>query len=88
MIRIANLASKNPLTIYANAGVPREDHRQAKVNIVHARSRAPAWSALWAARRMKIPFVTTYHGVYNAKSSLKRLVQLGDGPGRHGDRQF
>jgi len=43
------------------------------LGLVHARSRAPAWSALWAARRTKVPFVTTYHGVYNAKGRLKRL---------------
>ena len=39
---------------------------------MHARSRAPAWSALLAARRTGIPFVTTYHGIYNARSALKR----------------
>ena len=42
------------------------------VDLVHARSRAPAWSALWAARRTGAPFVTTYHGVYNARSAPKR----------------
>jgi glycosyltransferase involved in cell wall biosynthesis len=42
------------------------------VDLIHARSRAPAWSALAAARRLGLPFVTTYHGVYNARSPLKR----------------
>ena len=42
------------------------------VDLVHARSRAPAWSALWAARRTGAAFVTTYHGVYNARSAPKR----------------
>jgi glycosyltransferase involved in cell wall biosynthesis len=39
---------------------------------VHARSRAPAWSALMAARLAQVPFVTTYHGIYSAKTALKR----------------
>ncbi len=73
LVRIDNLATKNPLAIYSNATVLSKIISQYKVDLVHARSRAPAWSALWAARRMKKPFVTTYHGVYNARSSAKRL---------------
>src|SRR5690606_33514668 len=46
--------------------------RDEKVSIIHARSRAPAFSALWAARAAGVPFVATYHGVYNASSRLKR----------------
>ena len=72
LLRIDSLASKNPLTIYGNASVLAKIIAKRGVDIVHARSRAPAWTALWAARRMKKPFVTTYHGVYNAKTSLKR----------------
>lgn len=64
--------TKNPLEIYANAGRLAELAREQNVDIIHARSRAPAWSALWAARRLKLPFVTTYHGVYNARSAPKR----------------
>lgn len=64
--------AKNPLTVWVNAGRLAEVIRRERVSIVHARSRAPAWSALWAARRTRVPFVTTYHGVYNAKSGLKR----------------
>lgn len=73
LVRIDNLATKNPLGIYSNATVLSKIISKYKVDLVHARSRAPAWSALWAARRMKKPFVTTYHGVYNARSSAKRL---------------
>ena len=40
--------------------------------MVHARSRAPAWPAMFAARAESTPFVTTYHGIYNARSALKR----------------
>ena len=45
------LARKNPFTIWRNAGRLARVIRQNKVDIVHVRSRAPAWSALWAARR-------------------------------------
>ena len=73
LIRIDGLATKNPIRIYGNASVLSKIIAKHKVDLVHARSRAPAWSALWAARRMKKPFVTTYHGVYNARSAPKRL---------------
>lgn len=73
LIKIDNLATKNPIGIYGNATVLSKIIARNKVDLVHARSRAPAWSALWAARRMKRPFVTTYHGVYNARSSAKRF---------------
>jgi glycosyltransferase involved in cell wall biosynthesis len=73
LIRIDNMPTKNPLAIRTNASVLARIVSDRKVSLIHARSRAPAWSALWAARRMKVPFVTTYHGVYNAKGKLKRL---------------
>ena len=73
LIRLESAPTKNPLEIYANAGRIAKLVTVGKVGLVHARSRAPAWSALWAARRTKVPFVTTYHGVYNAKGRLKRL---------------
>ena len=66
-------AVKNPLRLLWNV------HRIVKVigrdgvDLVHARSRAPAWSALFAARRAGVPFVTTYHGAYSEKSDAKRL---------------
>jgi glycosyltransferase involved in cell wall biosynthesis len=41
------------------------------VDLIHARSRAPAWVALGACRRTHKPFVTTYHGAYGGRSSLK-----------------
>jgi glycosyltransferase involved in cell wall biosynthesis len=67
------VASKNPAIIYANAARLADIIRTRNVSLIHARSRAPAWSALLAAHRTHIPFVTTYHGAYNAKSILKRL---------------
>ena len=72
LIRIDSLATKNPLQVWLNAGALAKIARERGVKLIHARSRAPAWSAYWAAKRMKLPFVTTYHGVYNAKTGLKR----------------
>lgn len=67
------LDSKTPWGIEANAGRLARLIRAEGVDLIHARSRGPAWSALRAARRTGIPFVTTYHGTYNAKSGLKRF---------------
>ncbi|HEX7944640.1 MAG TPA: glycosyltransferase family 4 protein [Phenylobacterium sp.] len=64
--------TKNPLVMLGNAARLVALIRQEKVSIVHARSRAPAFSALWAARSTGTPFVATYHGVYKAQSRLKR----------------
>jgi glycosyltransferase involved in cell wall biosynthesis len=64
--------SKNPLVMAANARRLADLIRREKVSLVHARSRAPAFSALWAARRTGTPFIATYHGIYKAKSGLKR----------------
>ncbi len=64
--------SKNPLAILANTGRLAAVIRRENVTLVHARSRAPALSALEAARAMGVPFVATYHGVYGAGSPLKR----------------
>ncbi|MFC6198911.1 glycosyltransferase family 4 protein [Ponticaulis profundi] len=65
--------TKNPLAIHKHAGLLAQIIRQEGVDLIHARSRAPAWSALWAARRTGIPFVTTYHGAYGGKSAPKKL---------------
>ncbi|MBL8546260.1 MAG: glycosyltransferase family 4 protein [Hyphomonadaceae bacterium] len=70
LIRIP-AASKNPITLIANAFKLAKIARERNVRIIHARSRAPAWSAMLAARMAQVPFVTTYHGIYNAKSPLK-----------------
>jgi len=64
--------TKNPLVMLGNAARLTALIRQEKVSLVHARSRAPAFSALWAARTTRTPFVATYHGVYKAQSGLKR----------------
>jgi len=64
--------SKNPLVILGNAARLVALIRREKVSLVHARSRAPAFSALWAAHATRTPFVATYHGIYKAKNGLKR----------------
>ncbi len=65
--------SKNPITVLANAFRIARIAKKRRVDIIHARSRAPAWSAWLAARMTGTPFVTTFHGIYNARSSLKRF---------------
>lgn len=72
LVRLPTAASKNPADILANAGKLKRLIRERNVKLVHARSRAPGWSAYWAAKATRTPFVTTYHGIYNAKTPLKR----------------
>jgi len=62
--------TKNPLTAFANVGRLRRVIAAEGVDLVHVRSRAPAFSAIAAARQAGVPVVTTYHGVYNARSPL------------------
>jgi len=66
------LASKNPWTMRRNVERLAELIRRERIDIVHARSRAPAWSAGAAARRTGSHFVTTFHNVYGEGSWLKR----------------
>jgi glycosyltransferase involved in cell wall biosynthesis len=65
-------ATKNPLRMLANARAIAQLAIEERAHLIHARSRAPAWSALMAARRARLPFVTTYHGAYNETNALKR----------------
>ena len=58
------LKSKNIFTMRKNAKALAEFIRKHHINIVHARSRAPAWSAYWAAKMTGAHFVTTFHGTY------------------------
>ena len=67
------LASKNPLVIHANIGRLAQVIRDHNIDIVHARSRAPAWSARAAAKRTGVHFVTTFHNAYGAENAVKRL---------------
>jgi len=77
------LASKNPMVMFRNVWRLRRLIREYKIDVLHARSRAPAWSALVAARHSNIPLITTFHGTYGHSSRLKRrynkVMALGDG---------
>lgn len=63
--------TKNPLRMALNVGKLSKLIARERVDLVHARSRAPAWVALGAAKRASVPLVTTYHGAYAGKSALK-----------------
>ena len=65
--------SKNPLIILVNAIIISLIILFFNINIVHARSRAPAWSCLLATKITRRKFVTTFHGTYNFKSKLKKF---------------
>ena len=64
--------SKNPIIILLNALILTIIILIYNINIVHARSRAPAWSCLIATRLTRRKFVTTFHGTYNFNSLLKK----------------
>jgi glycosyltransferase involved in cell wall biosynthesis len=65
--------SKNPVVMRANVGRLVDVIKRYNIDIVHARSRAPAWTAVAAARRTGRHFVTTFHNAYGAHSRLKRF---------------
>jgi glycosyltransferase involved in cell wall biosynthesis len=69
---IIPLQARNPVTIWRNAARLARLIRAENVSIVHARSRAPAWSAWLACQRTGVHFVTTYHGVYGEDLPFKR----------------
>lgn len=66
------MATKNPLVAWQNVSALEKIIRAEAVDIVHARSRAPALSAKAACNRTGAHYVTTYHGTYKARSALKR----------------
>ncbi len=65
--------SKNPILILFNSIILIMIVLIFRINIIHARSRAPAWSSLIAARATGRKFVTTFHGTYNFNSSIKKF---------------
>ena len=65
--------SKNPLLILINSIILIGIILFNNISIVHARSRAPAWSCLLATKITGRKFVTTFHGTYNFKSKLKKF---------------
>ena len=65
--------SKNPILIFFNSIILIGIILFFNITIVHARSRAPAWSCLLATKLTRRKFVTTFHGTYNFSGKLKKL---------------
>ena len=65
--------SKNPLLIFINSIILIGIILLNNISIVHARSRAPAWSCLLASKITGRKFVTTFHGTYNFSGKLKKF---------------
>jgi glycosyltransferase involved in cell wall biosynthesis len=65
--------SKNPFLIFINSIILIGIILLNNISIVHARSRAPAWSCLIASKITGRKFVTTFHGTYNFKTNLKKF---------------
>jgi len=64
--------SKNLIQMRLNAAKLKRLITQREVDLVHARSRAPGWSAYWAAKATGTPFITTFHGTYSHHNVFKR----------------
>lgn len=62
--------TKNPITMLINSYRMQKIFKETSASLVHVRSRAPAWSVKWAADRMKLPFVATFHGRYGLKPEV------------------
>ena len=76
------LKSKNPIKIIINAYKLAKIIKEEGINIVHARSRAPAWSAYIAAKKTNATYLTTFHGTYGLgplkiKRIYNRIMTLG-----------
>lgn len=68
------LKSKNIFTMRHNAEKLAQYIKENGINIVHARSRAPAWSAYWAAKAANVHYMTTFHGTYGlGPCGIKKL---------------
>jgi glycosyltransferase involved in cell wall biosynthesis len=69
----ADVASKNPAVMARNAARISRIVRSRKCDIIHAHGRAPAWSALVAAKLTRVPFVTSWYKGFREQNALKRL---------------
>tara|TARA_Y100001935_G_scaffold76280_1_gene63671 strand:- start:658 stop:1812 length:1155 start_codon:yes stop_codon:yes gene_type:complete len=65
--------SKNPLLIFINTMILTFIILLLNIDIIHARSRAPAWSCYFATKVTRRIFVTTFHGTYNFHNKFKKL---------------
>ena len=93
------MSSKNPIIIYKNIKRLVDLIKEEMVDLVHVRSRAPAWSTFYAAQQTGLPFITTFHGTYNAQNFLKRaynsvmtrgdrVIAISDFIGEHVHRHY
>ena len=64
--------SKNIFTILNNKKKLIDLAIKYNIHLIHARSRAPAWSAYFAAKELNLPFVTTFHGTYGTEKFFKK----------------
>jgi glycosyltransferase involved in cell wall biosynthesis len=74
---VYDVCSKNPLTALSRTFGLRQRLRQLQPDILHARSRVPAWLTFLANRSLKIPFVTTVHG-FNRVNAYSKVMTYGD----------
>lgn len=77
------LKTKNPIKLWLNYRRLVKIIKENGVNIVHARSRAPAWSAYWAAKKTGAKYLTTFHGTYGLgpkgiKKVYNKVMTYGD----------
>ncbi|MBQ8870440.1 MAG: glycosyltransferase family 4 protein [Alphaproteobacteria bacterium] len=77
------LKTKNPLKLWLNYRRLVKIIKENGINIVHARSRAPAWSAYWAAKKTGAKYLTTFHGTYGLgpkgiKKAYNKVMTYGD----------
>jgi glycosyltransferase involved in cell wall biosynthesis len=77
-----NIHSTNPFIILKNAIIISKIIKSENIDIVHARSRAPAWSCAIATRITKRFFITTFHAIYNNSSIFKRYYNSIIGRGK------
>ena len=64
---------KNPYSVIKNFFLFIKIFREKKIDLIHVRSRAPAWSAIFAAKKIGIPVLTTWHGHVSNSSFIKKI---------------
>jgi glycosyltransferase involved in cell wall biosynthesis len=72
-----DVCSKNPFTVISRMLKLRRLLKELNPDIIHARSRVPAWLAYLANKSLRIPLVTTVHG-FNSVSPYSRIMTMGD----------
>ena len=72
-----NICSKNPLTFFQRSQQLRNYLSEIKPDILHARSRVPAWLAWQANKKLQLPFITTVHG-FNSVNPYSAIMTKGD----------